>query len=284
MLHTGIVNRKAFVRMSHAERCHYDAFVDELMQQSCSILAYHTSSTSRPSHTILPSHLAAVVYSMAVLGAQSEQLAAAVTAAAAGSLQQAAAAAADEAAATVAAPADAATAAPPSAAATAAAAVVAAREPSTAIAGWTAADVSSLMWGLGTLGHTPPPAWLHDMLALSRQLLPRCVAGGWSAARTTAQTVLLQQPRLGQQHARITQTTRCPLPYHHVCGAGVSRVSCGGCCGALQRWAAARALTRPGWRAGWLRRSSSWTRSALTAWPTASGRWRSLVACRSSCG
>jgi hypothetical protein len=111
---------------------------------------------------------------MAVLGARSEALAGALIAAAAEPLRQAAEAA------------EAAEAAAATAAAAAAAAGDGADLPAADIAGWRPADVSSLLWGLGTLSGSaaaaadaaaprPPAGWLADMTTLSRQLLPRCV-------------------------------------------------------------------------------------------------------------
>jgi hypothetical protein len=41
------------------------------------------------------------------------------------------------------------------------------------LCGWGPGDVSSLMWGLGVVGFSPPPQWLADMQAVSWELLPR---------------------------------------------------------------------------------------------------------------
>jgi hypothetical protein len=207
-----IINRKVFVRMSNAERCHYDAFIERLVAQSILTLQHHsnTSSSSTGSGSsippviqpnssprtgsssssgwpsrrrsegssgvtspVLPAHLAAVAYGMAVLGARSEPLAAAVVEASAGLLAQAAQEAA--AAPAVLGPtgtstAQAADSSGAGASSSQASGPVAA---ASGVGGWGGAEVSSLMWGLGTVGHCPPAAWLQDMQAVSKELMPR---------------------------------------------------------------------------------------------------------------
>jgi cytoskeletal protein RodZ len=190
----GIVNRKVFVRMSQAERVHYDLFIERLVQQttasvtsSCSSSdsssrassnskagSKRPSSGSRGSTMCTPSHLAATAYGMAVLGVSSPPLAAAVEQASAALLQQAAAAVS-------AAASEAAVQQPPAAAAAseeeaegvssaaAAAAAVAAAE----VCGWTPADVASLLWGLGMLRHCPSQQWLQDVTTVSQHMLAR---------------------------------------------------------------------------------------------------------------
>jgi hypothetical protein len=194
-----IINRKVFIRMSHAERCHYDAFIDKLAAQSITTLQIYSSdgtastapgsSSSLPpvvyansssssrtdagaaagsiiSSPVMPAHLAATAYGMAVLGVRSEQLAAAVVEASAGLLAQAADAAA-AAADGMSSGGDVSVSGSSSSAAGGS---------STAAAGagvWGPGEVSSLMWGLGTVGYSPPTEWLQDMQSVSRELMPR---------------------------------------------------------------------------------------------------------------
>jgi len=186
-----IINRKVFVRMSHAERCHYDAFVERLLQHSTLTLQQHTTSSSNssssaspartsasksssvavPTSPVLPGHLAAIAYGMAVLGTRSESLTAAVIAASA-ELLSAAAADSSEAAG------DSGTGSAPGAAAAASqgsggSGVVDRSAAAGGVAVWGPGEVSSLLWGLGTVGATPPADWLQDVLTVSRELLPR---------------------------------------------------------------------------------------------------------------
>jgi hypothetical protein len=201
-----VINRKVFVRMSHAERCHYDAFIERLAAQSITTLQIYSSddtastapssssnssslppvgyaSSSRSSaggrssidadaaagsinRPVLPANLAATAYGMAVLGVRNEQLAAAVVEACAGLLTQAAnaaAAAADGMSSSW-------------DASVSGSSSNAAGRSSTGAAGggvWGPGEVSSLMWGLGTVGYSPPAEWLQDMQAVSRELMPR---------------------------------------------------------------------------------------------------------------
>lgn len=217
-----IINRKVFVRMSHAERCHYDAFIERLVAQSIVTLQHHRTTTSsrstgsssssssippviqpssRPptgsssssgwssrhrsdgsssvTSPALPAHLAAVAYGMAVLGARSERLAAAVVEASAGLLAQAAQEAAAAAApaalgatsTSMAQAADGSGAGASSGSSGQTSGPVAAG--SSGVGGWGGAEVSSLMWGLGTVSYCPPAEWLQDMQAVSKELMPR---------------------------------------------------------------------------------------------------------------
>lgn len=192
--------------MSHAERCHYDVFIEKLVAQSITTLQTYSSnstassssgggsslppvvypSSSRSSSAgsrsrsdsgvaavslnspVMPAHLAATAYGMAVLGARSEQLAAAVVEASARLLAQAADATAGGMSSSG------------QDAGVSGSSSSAAGESSTpagAAAGgigvWGPGEVSSLMWGLGTVGYSPPAEWLQDMQAVSRELMPR---------------------------------------------------------------------------------------------------------------
>jgi hypothetical protein len=186
-----IINRKVFVRMSHAERCHYDAFVERLVTQSIITLQHHSSSSSSSSSSngisspVLPAHLAAIAYGMAVLGARSEALAAAVVEASMPLLQPGAdtgnTSAAAEAAAAAAATGSLYTgAAGGSSSSNTSSLSVGSVAPSAAaaaagggVAMWGAGEAASLLWGLGTVGAQLPSSWLQDMQEVSRDLMPR---------------------------------------------------------------------------------------------------------------
>eukprot|EP00878_Enallax_costatus_P022806 GHUV01024221.1.p2 GENE.GHUV01024221.1~~GHUV01024221.1.p2 ORF type:complete len:173 (-),score=72.80 GHUV01024221.1:1160-1678(-) len=172
--------------MSHTERCNYDIFIDQLIQQSITSIQQHcsTSSTSTPdisstasdpgSISCAPSHLAAIAYSMAVLGVSSVELTTAILRAAADSLQQAAAevqaAVAGDAATTSDAVQQAgAPSSPP--------AGVKQQAPTAAgvgVCGWGPSELASMMWGLGTIQSCRPDhQWLEDMATVSGYLLSR---------------------------------------------------------------------------------------------------------------
>ena len=196
-----IINRKVFVRMSHAERCHYDAFVERLVTQSIITLQHHSisssssssgdggpsssssSSSSGISSPVLPAHLAAIAYGMAVLGARSEALAAAVVEASMPLLQPGADTGNTSAAAEAAAAATGSLytgAAGGSSSSNTSSLSVGSVAPSAAAAAagggvalWGAGEIACLLWGLGTVGAQLPSSWLQDMQEVSRDLMPR---------------------------------------------------------------------------------------------------------------
>lgn len=190
LIDTGIISRKVFTRMSHAERINYDIFVEQLVQQTIlSInLSCSSSSNSSSSSDCSPSQLAATVYGSAVLGVSSTELITAVLQATVVSLSQAAAevqAAADsertgmlQTGATFnnrqqqqqPSPAT-----PPPAGSAA------------DVCGWGPSEVASLMWGLGTLGgQRPDPQWLEHMTTVSGQIMSRCAEVGRMPKLSTA--------------------------------------------------------------------------------------------------
>lgn len=183
----GMISRKVFVRMSQAERVHYDLFIEQLVEQTGSSIATHCSSSSAPGSSssssslgdrrpsssssiqqgggCLPSHCAVTAYGMAVLGVSSPDLAAAVAHASGLLLRRAAAAAIAEQQ----------SAGQPDAGQQSSSTAAGSAVPVAAVnvAGWSPADIASLLWGLGTLGHTPPRQWLDDAATVSQHMLAR---------------------------------------------------------------------------------------------------------------
>lgn len=177
--------------MSHAERCNYDMFIEQLIQQSITSIQQHHSISSTSTQDSMstaadcggascaPSHLASTVYSMAVLGVSSVDLTATLVQTAAASLRQAAAevqAAAVAADAAVTCDLGQQSDAPSklsagvqqqSSSSTAAAAAV-------DVCCWGPSEVASMMWGLGTIQSCrPDQTWLDNMVTVTGYLLSR---------------------------------------------------------------------------------------------------------------